>query len=687
MGEIDEGERGSRILVGKGGPPPSDEIKEEEGKKRSEVESVNVSGFARTEDRDWFMGAQQQIALEPGARNQEQAEETRRPSSRESGLALPSLSERQAQLHEKEDGRPVRDKTANLERGSGEEREKASQAFSPQPAEPAPVAIQKSPVVLRGVAASRSGALPDESKHWTDDTSDQKPLDRLDEATIKYLPDQKKLLVANTAENIERLESSLATLNGQPSSDEDPTGPRFKAAGVNPLVETAQQPFSTFSIDVDTASYTLGRNYMLKGFLPPAESVRTEEYVNFFDYGYRPPQKGTFEIYTRAAPSKFGRGMRLLEIGIKGRRVGREEQRGAVLTALVDTSGSMNRPDRIELVRKSLVMLAERLAPADRLAIIQYDDHARTVLAHTPATERKAILAAIESLQCRGSTNLEEGMRRAYEAAAAAFAPGAENRVLVMSDGAANLGALAAEDILRKIETCRKQGVFCSIFGFGQGTYNDEMLEALANKGDGVYRFIDSEAEARAAFVEDLAATLNTIARDVKIQVEFDRDSVARYRQLGYENRQLRKEDFRNDAADAGEVGSGQSVTALYELELRPRSARSPAAQLAPPETDTLCTVRVRYRRTDNGRVEEIERRLRLSEIAPDFAAADTHFRLAAAVAEFAEILRASPHAAGSEYEDVAAVLRPVALDLNMDARVQELLRMVQSAKGMSRGK
>jgi Ca-activated chloride channel family protein len=455
------------------------------------------------------------------------------------------------------------------------------------------------------------------------------------------------------------------------------TGPRFKAEGVNPMVTTVNQPFSTFSIDVDTASYTLSRNYMLKGQLPPAEAVRTEEFVNFFDYDYSPPINKTFGVYIECAPSKFGHGQQLLKIGVKGRRLGREEQRGAVLTILVDTSGSMNTPDRIELAKKSLRMLVEKLAPNDTVTLVQYDNHARVVLEPTQASNRKAILDAIDGLQCNGSTNLEEGMQKAYEMAGANFVPGAENRVLLLSDGAANLGTSSAADILSEVEAFRKQGVFCSVFGMGQGTYNDEMLEALANKGDGVYRFIDSEQEARQVFVDDLAATLNTIARDVKIQIEFNPANVKSYRQLGYENRQLKKEDFRNDAVDAGEVGSGQSVTALYELDLAPRGEAGP---------DTVCTVRVRYMRTDVKKIEEIEESFRLSQVGRNFDGMDARFKLAACAAETAEILRGSPFAAGSECDDVASVLRPVALELSLDSRVAELLRLASGAKDMARG-
>lgn len=469
--------------------------------------------------------------------------------------------------------------------------------------------------------------------------------------------------------------------------EEDSGEANFKAVGVNAFLVTGETPFSTFAIDVDTAAYTLGRNYLRQGLLPPAESVRTEEYVNFFDYAYKAPTRETFAVHADVAPSAFGHGLHLMRIGIKGRRLGREEQRQASLTFLIDTSGSMNQPDRLKLVQSSLELLIGEMKANDLVAIVQYDSHARLVLEHTRAAKKGVILKAIKSLQCGGSTNLEEGMHRAYELAAANFIPKGENRVLLLSDGVANLGSGAAEDILAKVDTYRRQGITCSVFGFGMGTYDDTMLETLANKGDGAYAFIDSNEEARRVFVDDLSGTLNTIAADVKIQVEYHPTHVARYRQIGYENRQLRKQDFRNDAIDAGEVGSGQSVTALYELAMNPDARPEPyEAETQSSHNDVIATVRVRYRRIDTGAVEEIEHRVRRRDILPRFETAPPRFRLGAAVAEFSEILRGSPFAAGSTTDDVAAVLRPVALEMPLDGYVQELLRMVDGAKGMSRG-
>ncbi|MFO7534498.1 MAG: von Willebrand factor type A domain-containing protein, partial [Kiritimatiellia bacterium] len=435
----------------------------------------------------------------------------------------------------------------------------------------------------------------------------------------------------------------------------------------------ARQPFSTFSIDVDTASYTLARNYLNQGQLPPPEAVRTEEIVNFFDYSYTPPAEALFAVHAECAPSPFGPGLRLLRLGVKARRLGREENRRAVLTFAVDTSGSMSAPDRLGLIKQALHLLAERLAPNDLVALVQFDSTARLVLDYTPASDKARFLAAVDALQTSGSTDLEQGARLAYACARRAFQPGAGNRVLLLSDGSANLGGSTAEEILAVAADSRRQGILCSVYGVGRGGFNDVMLETLANRGDGSYVFLDSIQEARRVFVDELAATLNTVAADVKIQVEFNPGRVALYRQLGYENRRLRTEDFRNDAVDAGEVGSGQSVTALYELTTPPETGRGP-----------LAVIRVRFRNLLTGRTEEIAAPVPDSLIRARLADTDASFKLAAGAAEFAELLRGSPFASDGRYADVARLLRPVALEYALDPRVRELLGLVEKAAALA---
>jgi Ca-activated chloride channel family protein len=454
-----------------------------------------------------------------------------------------------------------------------------------------------------------------------------------------------------------------------------PKQPRAKAHSLNPFVVTAGNKFSTFGIDVSTASYTLTRAALRNGQLPEPDVVRTEAIINSFDFGDVAPEKAMFRIYLEGAPSPFGEpGLTLLRIGVKGKHFGREEQRASVLTFLIDTSGSMDQPDRIGRARLALKLLLDQLAPVDRVQIVAFDNQSRVVLGPTPATEKAKILAAFDHLQCNGSTNLEDGMRQAYQQAAHAFMPGAENRILLISDGVANLGSDNAQDILKQIEKFRHQGISFSVYGVGQGSYDDAMLQDLANKGDGVYRFLDSDEEVRRAFVDDLAATLNTIATDVKIQVEWSPDAVKRYRQLGYESRALTAEQFRDDSVTAGGVGSGQAVTAMYELDLTPGIKRLP-----------LGTVHVRYRRADTHAVEEIEQPITAECIVSNIQKTRSQFRLAVSAAAFAEMLRGSQYVSGYKYSDVAQMLRPVALDLSLDQRVKELLSLVENADALSR--
>lgn len=445
----------------------------------------------------------------------------------------------------------------------------------------------------------------------------------------------------------------------------------------NPVIPTKQNAFSTFAIDVDTASFTIARRSLLSGLMPSPNAIRVEEFVNAFEYAYPPPERRAFAVYTDIAPSPFRAGLQLLRVGVRGKVIGRDRRRVSVLTFVIDTSGSMNMPDRLGLIKTALRLLVENLDDRDRVAIVTFGSEPRLVLDQTPALKKAEILQALDSIQTYGSTHLEGGLALGYETAARHFQSGAENRVLLLSDGVANLGAATAQELLNRVEAYRKQGIVCSVFGFGQGTYNDAMLETLADKGDGVYRFIDTPAEAQRVFVDDLAATLNIIARDVKIQVEFDPARVASYRLLGYENRALTKEQFRDDTVDAGEIGSGQSATALYELALA--EGGGDAATPYRAAESALGMVRVRWADIDTGRVEELAHPVRITDRHPTFRDAPLRFRLAAGVAELAEVLRQSPYAAGTDKDDLLGVLRPIGLELVLDQKVQDLVRMANA--------
>jgi Ca-activated chloride channel family protein len=425
------------------------------------------------------------------------------------------------------------------------------------------------------------------------------------------------------------------------------------------------------------------RNAIRRGYFPAPKVVRTEECVNAFDYNYPKTAAGTFNIHAEGMPSPFGRGLALLKVGIQARIVGREGRKPAHLVFAVDASGSMDRPDRMPLVKEALGLLVSELADRDIVSVVAYGTRALVLAEAVPAARRSDLVSLVDSLACSGSTNLAEGVRAAYAIAHRNFVTNGVNRVILCSDGIANVGAVKAEELLDQVRAYREQGVTFTSAGFGAGAYDDELLERLANSGDGNYVFIDSPEEARRVFVEQLSATLQVVAKDAKIQVEFNPERVRRYRLLGYENRDIADRDFRNDAVDAGEVGSGQSVTALYEIELAEPEDRPRRRVRTLPDVGTVF---VRYRNVDTGSVEEISSRVAspaVRERAPAVNEAP-RLHLAACVAETAELLRRSEHAAGSKFGDVERVADEVAHALPLDARARELLEVVRRAKGLA---
>jgi Ca-activated chloride channel family protein len=455
----------------------------------------------------------------------------------------------------------------------------------------------------------------------------------------------------------------------------------FQHYGVNPFVDPQEDRFATFSMDVDNASYAVTRSYLERGDLPPAEAVRVEEFVNAIGHNYAPPghefvadrkwapsDHGTFAIHLEAAPSPFGDGLVLLRVGLKGREIDARARKPVVLTFVIDSSGSMEREDRLELVKRSLGMLLDQLDRDDKVGIVTYGTTASVVLPTTSVRYRRDIEDAIVRLQPGGSTNAEDGLRQGYAMAARAFDRDAVNRVILCSDGVANTGATGADDILAVIEREAGRGIEMTAIGVGMGNFNDALLEQLADKGDGNYFYVDDPAEARRVFVENLTGTLQTIARDAKIQVEFDSDNVRRYRLLGYENRDVADRDFRNDAVDAGEVGAGHEVTALFEAKLE-RDA-----------SGDLATVRIRYQDAESGRVVEESRTIRVKDIVRRIEQADASFRMDAAAAEFAEILRHSYWAKDGDLGQVLGLARSAARSMGSPSDAEELAGLVERA-------
>ncbi|MDX1645397.1 MAG: von Willebrand factor type A domain-containing protein, partial [Thermoanaerobaculia bacterium] len=444
----------------------------------------------------------------------------------------------------------------------------------------------------------------------------------------------------------------------------------FESYGVNPFVDTEDDNLSTFGLDVDTGSYAVARRYVQGGHLPPAAAVRLEEFVNYFDYGDAPPSRGDFAVHLEGAPAPFAEGPRyqLLRVGIRARDVVAEERPPATLIFVVDVSGSMARENRLGLVQQSLGLLLGELGADDRVGLVIYGSTGRILL--EPTGDHEAIRSAIERLAPGGSTNAEEGLVLAYGLAERFFRDGAINRIVLCSDGVANVGRTGPDSILERIGTAAENGIELTTVGFGMGNYNDVLMEQLADRGDGSYAYVDSLPEARRVFVENLTGMLQTVAREAKVQVEFDKDAVERYRLLGYENRDIADEDFRDDSVDAGEIGAGHTVTALYEIKL---------AEEVPPKA-TLATVRLRHHSVERGEVVETAETIRRRDLAASWDVADPGLRLAAVVAEFAEILRRSYWAKDGDLDALFAEAQRLSAAFPGDLEVAELVTLIGRA-------
>ncbi len=429
---------------------------------------------------------------------------------------------------------------------------------------------------------------------------------------------------------------------------EDPQGNEdYAHKDVNKLTRTEDDHLSTFAIDVDTASYSIARRKILSGDTVPPDSVRVEEFVNYFHYGYAGPSDGKpFAVHMEAAPSPYGKGTYLLRVGVQGKQVAKRDRKRAHLVFLVDVSGSMSSPDKLPLAQRSLRILVDNLNEMDTVALVTYAGSTRVVLQPTNATERGKIYAAIDELSAGGSTAMGSGLELAYNIAAKEVTPDSETRVIVLSDGDANVGKTSHEEILQTIHGHVKEGVTLSTVGFGMGNYKDQLMEQLADKGNGNNYYIDGLSQAKRVFQEQLGGTLEVIAQDVKIQVDFDAKAVKAYRLVGYENRDIADQDFRDDKVDAGEIGAGHSVTAMYEVEL----AEGAQANLA--------TVRIRAKKPRAKEAAEYSYAFARELMRPSFDAASVDFRFASAVIGFAEILRKSPYADGWKLDTVLSIGR-----------------------------
>ncbi len=457
-----------------------------------------------------------------------------------------------------------------------------------------------------------------------------------------------------------------------PRQGEPPRDMFFRWFGDHPFVPTRVDTLSTFGMDVDTASYNLVRSYLEKGTLPPKVAVRTEEFVNAFRQELAAPaadSNDVFAITTELAPSPFGgEGRHLLRVGLKAREIAKEARKPAALTFILDVSGSMEEGGRLELVKQSLRLLVAQLDERDTIGIVVFSENARRALPPTRASDAARIFAVLDSFRPEQSTNADAGLRLGYEMAVEQLRPDADNRVILCSDGVANAGITDPAWLSARIRECKGKRIYLTSIGVGMGNHNDALMEQLADEGDGQCHYVDDLAEAKQIFVDGLTGTLSTVARDAKIQVEFDPLAVRAFRQLGYENRAIAHANFRNDRVDAGEVGAGQSVVALYEVEL------------AADATGPLATVRCRYEDPRNATVREQARLAFAAESGATVAAMPARWRLDAAVAEFAELLRQSVHARDGSFGAVERLAEPLVAELPGDADVAEFVALVKQA-------
>ena len=458
----------------------------------------------------------------------------------------------------------------------------------------------------------------------------------------------------------------------------------------------AQRPLSTFSIDVDTASYSNVRRFLTHNQLPPRGAVRIEEMINYFDYDYRPPEASDerpFAVHVEVAGCPWAPKHRLARIGLKGKVIESDKRLASNLVFLLDVSGSMEPENKLPLLRKAMKLLVEQLDERDRVAIAVYAGASGLVLPSTSCDNKRKIVRALDRLSAGGSTNGGAGIQLAYKVAVENFIPGGVNRVILATDGDFNIGATSHSDLIQMIEAKARSGVFLTVLGFGMGNYKDSRLEKLADKGNGNYAYIDTLAEGKKVLVEQMTGTLITIAKDVKIQVEFNPAAVGAYRLIGYENRILRKEDFNDDTKDAGEIGAGHTVTALYEIVPAGVEVATPAVdalkyQMPPAPAGAahrgeMMTVKLRYKPPDGEASKRIEMPVPDQDVK--FSKASEDFRFAAAIAAFGMILRDSKYK-GSYTLAAVEELASSSLGADKHGYRKEFLQIVGKARRLKSG-
>ena len=452
----------------------------------------------------------------------------------------------------------------------------------------------------------------------------------------------------------------------------------FKSVTLNPL--------STFSVDVDGASYSNIRRYINGGSLPPIDAVRVEEMINYFDYNYKIPKKKPFSINTELSYAPWNDNHLLLHVGLKGKTIDMKDALHSNIVFLLDVSGSMNNPNKLPLVKSSLKLLLEKLRPEDRVAIVVYAGNSGLVLPSTSCSEKEEILKALDNLRAGGSTAGGAGLKLAYKVAEENFITNGNNRIVLATDGDFNVGQSSNGDMLRLIENHRDKGIGISVLGFGMGNYKDDKMEIIANKGNGNYAYIDNLLEAKKVLVNEFGGTFFTIAQDVKFQLEFNPAEVEKYRLIGYENRLLNEDDFEDDTKDAGEIGAGHTVTALYEII--PKAPKKELDQNLKyqdvklneyaKKSKDLVTLKLRYKQPGTSKSKLLEQEVKARPLVIN--STSNNFRFSAAVAGFGMLLRDSEYKGNITWDKITLLAKRARGEDELGYR-GEFIRLVNSAK------
>ena len=461
----------------------------------------------------------------------------------------------------------------------------------------------------------------------------------------------------------------------------------------NEFLAVTNEPLSTFSIDVDRASYSNCRRYLQSGMLPPPSAVRLEEFVNYFEYNYEQPKgEDPFSITTEIADCPWSASNKLLHIGLQGRKLSMENLPASNLVFLLDVSGSMNNYDKLPLLKQAFKLLLDQLRPQDKVAIVVYAGSSGLVLPSTSGANKATIFEALDRLSAGGSTAGGQGIKLAYNVAKENFLQEGNNRVILATDGDFNVGVSSDGELVKLIEQERERGVFLSVLGFGTGNYQDAKMEKLADNGNGNYNYIDNIKEAKKVLVNEIGATLFTIAKDVKLQLEFNPNQVESYRLLGYENRMLKNEDFNNDKKDAGDIGAGHSVTAVYEIVPKKENEFTPSTNGVDPLkysgerrlsnaafSKEWATIKFRYKKPDENKSRLITKVATLSSSKK----VSDNYKLSAGIINFGMLLRKSKFATNMNYDRALDLVKSVNLPDSQDSQ-QELIQLIKTAKSLN---